>query len=45
MPVINIGGGGGGGRLSGDLIQAFKLLKGLDQINYNNFFCIRCEHQ
>ena len=25
-------------RLRGDLIQAFKLLKGLDQINYNNFF-------
>ena len=26
-----------GRRLRGDLIQAFKLLKGLDQINYNNF--------
>ena len=24
-------------RLRGDLIQAFKLLKGLDQINYNFF--------
>ena len=29
-----------GRRLRGDLIQAFKLLKGLDQINYNNFFVI-----
>ena len=27
-------------RLRGDLIQAFKLLKGLDQINYNNFFVL-----
>ena len=26
--------------LRGDLIQAFKLLKGLDQINYNNFFIL-----
>ena len=26
-----------GRRLRGDLIQTFKLLKGLDQINYNNF--------
>ena len=25
-------------RLRGDLIQAFILFKGLDQINYNNFF-------
>ena len=25
-------------RLRGDLIQVFKLLKGLEQINYNNFF-------
>ena len=31
-----------GRRLRGDLIQAFKLLKGLDLINYNNFFVIRC---
>ena len=29
-----------GRRLRGDLIQAFKLLKGLDQINYNNFFVL-----
>ena len=29
-----------GMRLRGDLIQAFKLLKGLDQINYNNFFVL-----
>ena len=34
-----------GRRLRGDLIQAFKLLNGLDQISYNNFFCIRCKHQ
>ena len=27
-------------RLRGDLIQAFKLLKGLDQINYNNFLVL-----
>ena len=27
-------------RLRRDLIQAFKLLKGLDQINYNNFFVL-----
>ena len=27
-----------GRRLRGDQIQVFKLLKGLDQINYNNFF-------
>ena len=33
-----------GRRLRGDLIQVFKLLKGLGQINYNNFFCIRCKH-
>ena len=26
--------------LRGDRIQAFKLLKGLDQINYNNFFVL-----
>ena len=36
MPVINIG----SKRLRGDLIQAFKLLKDLDQINYNNFFVL-----
>ena len=29
-----------GMRLRGDLIQAFKLLKGLNQINYNNFFVL-----
>ena len=29
-----------GRRLRGDLIQAFKLLKGLDQINYNNFLVL-----
>ena len=29
-----------GRRLRGDLIQAFKLLKGLDQITYNNFFVL-----
>ena len=29
-----------GRRLRGDLIQAFKLLKGLDQINYNKFFVL-----
>ena len=29
-----------GRRLRSDLIQAFKLLKGLDQINYNNFFVL-----
>ena len=29
-----------GRRLRGDLIQIFKLLKGLDQINYNNFFVL-----
>ena len=29
-----------GRRLRGDLIQAFKLLKGLDQINNNNFFVL-----
>ena len=29
-----------GRRLRGDLIQAFKLLKGLDQIKYNNFFVL-----
>ena len=29
-----------GRRLRGDLIQAFKLLMGLDQINYNNFFVL-----
>ena len=29
-----------GRRLRDDLIQAFKLLKGLDQINYNNFFLL-----
>ena len=29
-----------GTRLRGDLIQVFKLLKGLDQINYNNFFVL-----
>ena len=29
-----------GRRLRGNLIQAFKLLKGLDQINYNNFFVL-----
>ena len=29
-----------GRRLSGDLIQAFKLLKGLHQLNYNNFFVL-----
>ena len=29
-----------GRKLRGDLIQAFKLLKGLDQINYNNFFVL-----
>ena len=29
-----------GRRLRGDLIQAFKLLKGLDHINYNNFFVL-----
>ena len=29
-----------GRRLRGDLIQAFNLLKGLDQINYNNFFVL-----
>ena len=45
MPVINIG----GRRLRGDLIQAFKLLKGLDQINYNKFFVLdvntsSCDH-
>ena len=34
MPVIKIG---GYRRLRGDLIQAFKLLKGLDQITSNNF--------
>ena len=27
-------------RLRGDLIQAFKLCNGLDQINYNNFFVL-----
>ena len=27
-------------RQRGDLIQAFTLLKGLDQINYNNFFVL-----
>ena len=27
-------------RLRDDLIQAFKLLKGLDQINYNNFLVL-----
>ena len=27
-------------RLRGDLTQAFKLLRGLDQINYNNFFVL-----
>ena len=26
--------------LKGDLIQVFILLKGLDQINYNNFFVL-----
>ena len=26
--------------LRGDLIQAFKLLKGVDQITYNNFFVL-----
>ena len=26
--------------MRGDLIQVFKLLKGLDQINYNNFFVL-----
>ena len=36
MPVINIE----GRRLRGDLTQASKLLKGLDQINYNNFFVL-----
>ena len=34
MPVLK------GRRLRGDLIQAFKLLKGLYQINYNNFFVL-----
>ena len=29
-----------GRRPRGDLIQAFKLLKGVDQINYNNFFVL-----
>ena len=29
-----------GWRLRRDLIQTFKLLKGLDQINYNNFFVL-----
>ena len=29
-----------GRRLKGDLIQVFKLLKGLDQINYSNFFVL-----
>ena len=29
-----------GRRLRGYLIQAFKLLNGLDQINYNNFFVL-----
>ena len=29
-----------GRRWRGDLIQVFKLLKGLDQINYNNFFVL-----
>ena len=29
-----------GRRLRGDLIQAFKLLMGLDQINYNNCFVL-----
>ena len=29
-----------GRRLRGDLIEAFKLLKDLDQINYNNFFVL-----
>ena len=29
-----------GRRLRGDLIQAFKLLRGLDQINYNTFFVL-----
>ena len=29
-----------GRRLRGDLIQAFKLLKCLDQINYKNFFVL-----
>ena len=29
-----------GRRFRDDLIQAFKLLKGLDQINYNNFFVL-----
>ena len=29
-----------GRRLRGDQAQAFKLLKGLDQINYNNFFVL-----
>ena len=29
-----------GTRLRGDLIKVFKLLKGLDQINYNNFFVL-----
>ena len=27
-------------RLSGDWIQVFRLLEGLEQINYNNFFVI-----
>ena len=29
-----------GRRLRGDLIQTFKLLRGFDQINYNNFFVL-----
>ena len=29
-----------GRRLRDDLIQAFKLFKGLDQINYNNIFVL-----
>ena len=29
-----------GRRLRGDLIQAFKLLKSLDQTNYNHFFVL-----
>ena len=29
-----------GRRMRDDLIQVFKLLKGLDQINYNNFFVL-----
>ena len=29
-----------GRRLRGDLIQVFKLLKGVDQIDYNNFFAL-----